>query len=98
MTGEKKISLVGDIVTGIICSDVWSREQLNNPEIVKNMARLEKALRDIEAYAPEALVRELDSAICDYTGAYETAGILFGIHVADALREVAAKPSAYMRA
>jgi len=97
MTGEKKIALVGDIINGITCSDIWSQEQMKDPGIVRSMARLEKAMDAIKGYIPDALMRELDNAICDYTGAYESAGILFGIQVADAIREVAAKPSAYVK-
>ena len=97
MTGEMKISLVGDIITNIVCSDTWGQEQLDNPVIAEKTARLESMLRTIGNYVPETLMCELESTIYEYTGAYESAAILFGIHVADALREIAAKPSAYLR-
>ena len=97
MTGEMKIALVGDIITNIVCSDTWGQEQLDNPVIVEKTARLESILIAVRNYIPETLASELESAIYEYTGSYESAAILFGIHVADALREIAAKPSAYLR-
>ena len=90
MTREIKTAIVEDILTGIVCSRAWGREQLNDPRIAENAARLEKALHIVSEYVPEAVLSELEDAITNYTGAYEQAAILFGIHTADALREVAA--------
>ena len=90
MSHETKMAIVEDILTGIVCSQAWGREQLNNPEIVKNSAQLEKVLRIVSEYVPEAVLSKLEDAITNYTGAYEQAAILFGIHTANALQEVAA--------
>lgn len=90
MNRETKMAIVADILTGIVCSQAWGREQLNNPEIVKNSAQLEKVLRIVSEYVPEAVLSKLEDAITNYTGAYEQAAILFGIHTANALQEVAA--------
>lgn len=90
MTRETKTAIVEDILTGIICSQAWVLEQLNDPGIAENAAQLEKILHIASEYVPEAVLSELEDAITNYTGAYERAAILFGIHTADALREVAA--------
>lgn len=90
MTREMKLAIVEDILTGIVCSEVWSREQLNDTGIVENTAQLEKVMHTVSKYLPEAVMCELDDAITNYTGAYEQAAILFGIHTADALREITA--------
>ena len=90
MSHETKMAIVEDILTGIVCSQAWGREQLNNPEIVKNSAQLERVMCTVSEYLPEEMLAALEDAITNCIGAHEQAAILFGIHTADALREVAA--------
>ena len=90
MNRETKMAIVADILTGIVCSQAWGREQLNNPEIVKNAAQLERVMCSVSEYLPEEMLAALEDAITNCIGAHEQAAILFGIHTADALREVAA--------
>ena len=90
MSHETKMAIVEDILTGIVCSQAWGREQLNNPEIVKNAAQLERVMCTVSEYLPEEILAALEDAITNCIGAHEQAAILFGIHTADALREVAA--------
>ena len=90
MNRETKMAIVADILTGIVCSQAWGREQLNNPEIVKNSAQLERVMCTVSEYLPEEMLAALEDAITNCIGAHEQAAILFGIHTADALREVAA--------
>ena len=90
MSHETKMAIVEDILTWIVCSQAWGREQLNNPEIVKNSAQLERVMCTVSEYLPEEMLAALEDAITNCIGAHEQAAILFGIHTADALREVAA--------
>lgn len=90
MTREMKLAVTEDILTGIICSKTWGSEQLNDSRIVKNTAQLKKVMHIVSGYVPEEVLADLEDAITNYTGAYEQAAILFGIHTAVALREVAA--------
>ena len=90
MSHETKMAIVEDILTGIVCSQAWGREQLNNPEIVKNAAQLERVMCTVSEYLPEEMLAALEDAITNCIGAHEQAAILFGIHTAYALREVAA--------
>ena len=90
MSHETKMAIVEDSLTGIVCSQAWGREQLNNPEIVKNAAQLERVMCTVSEYLPEEMLAALEDAITNCIGAHEQAAILFGIHTADALREVAA--------
>ena len=90
MSHETKMAIVEDILTGIVCSQAWGREQLNDPEIVKNAAQLERVMCTVSEYLPEEMLAALEDAITNCIGAHEQAAILFGIHTADALREIAA--------
>ena len=74
MTREIKTAIVEDILTGIVCSRAWGREQLNDPRIAENAAQLEKALHIVSEYVPEAVLSELEDAITNYTGAYTMVG------------------------
>lgn len=95
MTPERKKALVEDIISGIVCSRVWDLEQVANPEISECAAKLEEHLQIVDQLIPPGLMVELEHAIYRYAGAYERAALLNGIHVADALRDVAARPSDY---
>lgn len=90
MTRETKTAIVEDILTGIICSQAWGREQLDDPGIAENAAHLERVMCTVSEYLPEEILAALEDAITNCIGAHEQAAILFGIHTADALREVAA--------
>lgn len=90
MSHETKMAIVADILTGIVCSQAWGREQLNDPEVVKNAAQLERVMCTVSEYLPEEMLAALEDTITNCIGAHEQAAILFGIHTADALREVAA--------
>ncbi len=95
MTKERKMQLVEDIVTSVVCSEVWDREQSSNSEVIIATKTMEGLLLAARQYAPEQLMNDLESSIYQYTGAYERASLLNGLHVADALRDVAAHPSDY---
>lgn len=84
-----------DIIAGIVCSRVWDLEQIANPEISECTTKLEELLQTVERIIPSTLMAELESAIYQYAGAYERAALLNGLHVADALRDVAARPFDY---
>ena len=95
MTKERKMQLVENIVTSVVCSEVWDREQSSNSKVIIATKTMEGLLLVARQYAPEQLMNDLESSIYQYTGAYERASLLNGLHVADALRDVAAHPSDY---
>lgn len=95
MTKERKKQLVEDIIAGIVCSDVWDKEQAANPEIAVSTAKMESLLNAARQYVPEDLMSELECAIYQYAGAYERASLLNGLHAADALHDVTAHPNDY---
>lgn len=93
MTVERKQKLVQEIIASVVCSEVWDKEQSSNPEVIIASKKMEGLLLAVRQYAPTDLMDKLESSIYEYTGAYERASLLNGLHVADALREVAARPS-----
>lgn len=89
MTFDRKQELVQELITDVIISETWNKEQSDNPEIITTEGRFYGIVEGLKKYAPEGLI----DATHEYVGAYERAAMLHGINVADALREVAARPS-----
>ena len=63
MTKEGKMRLAEDIITGIVCSDVWDKEQAANPEIAVSTARMEALLNATRQYVPGDLMCEPERSI-----------------------------------
>ena len=73
MSHETKMAIVADILTGIVCSQAWGREQLNDPEVVKNAAQLERVMCTVSEYLPEEMLAALEDTITNCIGAHEQA-------------------------
>ena len=93
MTIERKQELVQEIILNAIVSETWNKEQGDNPEITTTENRFFGIFEALRRYAPDGLIDALTDAAGEYVGAYERAAMLHGINIADALREVAARPS-----
>ena len=93
MTFDRKQELVQELITDVIISETWNKEQSDNPEIITAEGRFYGIVDALRKYAPEGLIDALTDATHEYVGAYERGAMLHGINVADALREVAARPS-----
>ena len=52
MTREIKLAVEEELLTGIVCSQAWSQEQLNDPEIVKNAAQLANVIHSVSEHVP----------------------------------------------
>ena len=73
MNSKMKMALADDILTGIVCSQVWDRRQRNDPEIVKNADQLERVMCTVSEYLPEEMLAALEDAITNCIGAHEQA-------------------------
>lgn len=93
MTFDRKQELVQELITDVIISETWNKGQSDNAEIVTTEGRFYGIIEALRKYVPGGLIDALTDAAHDYVGAYERAAMLHGINVADALREVAARPS-----
>ena len=90
-TATRELATVNDIVEAVVTSKGWNDIQQNDPQI--NAA--ERAFEaTIEGSANEGAVYD---AAMELVGAYVDAAILYGIHVANAIRSVSADPMALSR-
>ena len=90
---DKNLDLMDDIMRGVYQSDEWQNILAHDPSIVAAAARWSAVLTQVKDFLPKRLYMELDSAHTDEVTDTSEAGILFGIHVADAIRDVASRPA-----
>lgn len=93
MKKDINVQLMDDLMDGITQTDAWLTEQMQNPEIREAKRLLDEALEAIAGMVPDEAYHALEDATCRYASAYETAAILYGIHVAEAMRDVSSRPS-----
>lgn len=91
------LSIMADIMNGITNADEWTRIQTTDPGIAAADDMWDKALSNARPYLPQDIYDELSTASASEASAYGDAGILYGIHVAEAIREVVAHPEELTR-
>ena len=90
---DKNLALMDDIMGVVTQADEWQDIQMHDPIIAAATARWSAALKQAKALLPDELYNELCNAETDEVSAIGNAGILFGIHVADVIRDVASRPA-----
>lgn len=93
MLKNKNLALMDDIMGGITQSDEWNEILLHDPAIVAADNRWEAAIEQAKALIPDELYVELHDSHEAKASASGDVGILFGIHVADVIRDVVSRPA-----
>ena len=89
---DKNLALMDRIMGGITQSDEWNEIQISDPQISNADARWHGAMEQVRDLIPDGLYDELCDAHVTEISAIGDAGILYGIHVADVIRDVASRP------
>ena len=89
---EKNISIMDDLMQVIIQTEEWETIQATDPAIRKADKEITTLLCEAKSHVPKALYLKLEDAVYNYSNAVSDAAILYGIHVADAIRDVSARP------
>lgn len=90
---EKKLALMDEIMGVITQADEWQEIQMQDPIIADARNCWKTAFKRAKAFLPEEIYMELEDAKASEVSAIGGAGILFGIHVADAIRDMASRPA-----
>ena len=91
---DKNLVLMDDLMMNAITQlDEWQVIQMHDPRIATADERYYAALEQARALIPAELYAELSDAHASELAATGDVGILFGIHVADAIRDVASRPT-----
>lgn len=90
---DKNVKMMDDLMNAIIQTDMWMTEQKQNPQVLKADQQLNAELQGIRGMVPDEVYHRIVDATHEYAAAFEHAAILYGIHVADAIHDVAGRPS-----
>lgn len=90
---DKNIEIISRLLSTIMQTDEWFRICNEDPQIQRASQGLQYTMARISALVPEVMMDELWDALCNLEEAQETAAVLYGIRVADAIRDVAARPA-----
>ena len=87
---DKNFALMNKIMGAVTQSEEWQEIQMRDPAIAAADARFSAAMEQAKAVIPRELYSELSDAHTAALLATGDAGVLFGVHVADVIRDVAA--------
>lgn len=90
---QMSLAMMDEIVGVISQSEEWNDIQMTSPAVVAAMSRMNEALEKARELLPKDIFDEVDRAQGAALGAIGEAAILYGIHVADVIRSVAANPA-----
>lgn len=87
------LALMNEIMDGIVQTDEWTKLQIIDPGVQAAANQWRQAMESAKAHLPRAVYIELSDAHACEVGAIGDAAILYGIHVANTIRDIAARPS-----
>lgn len=92
---DYRMELMDRIMGALFNSDEWNRILMSDPRICTATKRVSMLMDRLQSIVPYELYSELEDAIGHSETAHSDAGILFGIYVADTIRQTVANPAVY---
>lgn len=89
---DKNVAIMDELMQAIVQTEEWESVQQNDPEIRIADQVLSEMLSQIESIVPRKLYCEITDAVYGYGSAIGSVAILYGMHVADAIRDVSTRP------
>lgn len=90
---DKNMEIISQLMVTITQTNEWFRICHEDAQIQRATLGLQAVMERVAALVPDGLMDELWDALGNLEEAQETAAILYGIRVADAIRDVAARPT-----
>lgn len=91
---QNDLAIMDDVFGALVGTDAWDKELLQNPEILAAWKEMDKELNGIKGLVPDETIDRLYVAVNTCSSASHTAAILFGMRVANIIRDISARPSA----
>ena len=91
---NKELEIMEDIMSAVTQTSAWQEAQEKDALVKRAWEKLDPLMEQARGYLPQGLWFRLENAVNGVSAAHGDAGILFGIHVADAIRAVTACPGA----
>lgn len=89
---DRNMEIIRQLMATITQTNEWFRICNEDPQIQRASHGLQLTMARISALVPEDIMGELWDALCNLEEAQESAAILYGVRVASAIRDVAARP------
>lgn len=93
MINDKNLDLMDCIMDAITDSEEWLEIQMHDPMAVDAANRFNAALEQAKDLLPREIYNKLSDVYMSGVVAAGNSGILFGLHVADVIRDVASRPA-----
>lgn len=90
---DKNLAMMDEIMGTITQFDEWADIQIHDPMITAADDQFEAAMERAKAFIPKEFYDELYDTHEAKASALGDAGILFGLRVADVIRDVASRPA-----
>lgn len=90
---DKDMEIISQLMVTITQTNEWFRICHEDAQIQRATLGLQAIMERVVVLVPEELMDELWDALGDLEQAQETSAILYGIRVADAIRDVATRPT-----
>lgn len=88
---EKNLDLMDCIMDAVTESNEWLELQMHDPMAIDAANRFDAILGQVKDLLPREIYGKLSDAYMSGVVAAGNSGILFGLHVADAIRDVASR-------
>ena len=89
---QNDLAIMDAMMAAMTQADAWTDRLSSDPGIAAAESRWDKALEAARPHLPAAVYMELSGARGCALSAYSDAGILYGLHLAITLREMALQP------
>lgn len=94
---ELKPEIFGEVVDSIMQTEEWFKIATNDPRINAAENEVFSLLESVQKRIPEDVYNQLMDAIAELGVSYTETATLYGMSVANTLRELAANPNVYSR-
>lgn len=91
---QNDLAIMDDVFGALVGTDAWDKELRQNPEILAAWKEMDKELNGIKGLVPDETIDRLYVAVNTCSSASHTAAILFGMRVANIIRDISARPPA----
>lgn len=92
---KKDFALMNKLMSGITTADEWDTAMNENPAVARKDADLNGVMEKVKRYLPHDLYMELADARVSALNAYIDLAILYGIRVANVIRDAAEHPAEF---
>lgn len=89
---DKNVRIMDELMQAVVQTDEWEDIQENDPEIKQADRELVSTLQELKKVVPPELYFKIERVAYEYSNAVEYAAMLYGIRIANAIRDVSARP------